>query len=455
MQLGARAREYFDYAATTPVDARVAAAMPPYYADVFGNPGALHSFGQEASGAVFRARRTIAAAIGADYREIIVTGSATEANNLALRGFTQTVRRLTRIGFRRDPRAIRDHLRPRVIVSSIEHESVLATVRDLEREGAEVKILPVSREGIVRVGELQRLLNDRAVLVSVMYANNEVGTIQPISEIAEMLRNFRNEKFKIQNPKSKSIFHSSGYPLVASGSLPLFHTDAVQAFQYFDCNVDVLGADMMTLSAHKIYGPKGIGALYVRQATGDKRHETSDRRQATGNVAGSMSRVAVSLSPVITGGGQEFGLRSGTENVPAIVGFAKAVEIAGRMRAREAARVERLRDRFLAELAKRAPAITLNGGRKNRLPNNVNIYVPGIKAEELALALDLRGFAVSPGPACAARSAGPSHVLRAMGFSQARARESIRITFGRPTRQQSVDRLLRAVIQLTSQRTYA
>lgn len=409
MQQRFQTASYFDYAAATPLDARVAAAMAPYASRFFGNPGALHLIGQQASRAVFRARRVIAQTVGANYREIIFTGSATEANNLALRGALRGYRTNT--------------LTPRIIVSAIEHESVLATVRDLEREGAEVKILPVSRDGVVRIEELPRFLNNRTVLVSVMYANNEVGTIQPIAKIAAIIREFKNRKYKIEDRAKSS------HPAIQQSSYPVFHTDAVQAFQYLDCDVRELGVDLMTLSAHKIYGPKGIGVLYMRR---------------TLNPSG------YTLYPTITGGGQELGLRSGTENVPAIVGFARAVEIAGLMRARETVRVAALRDRFLSGL-KRISRIALNGGRKNRLPNNVNIHVLGTKAEELAMALDRRGFAVSPGPACAARTAEPSHVLKAMGCGPARCRESIRITFGRQTTVQSVDRLLRAVIELSAQ----
>lgn len=415
--MATREEYYCDYAAATPLDPVVRAAMEPYLGRAFGNPSSLHTFGQEASAAVFRARRTIAGALETHHAEIVFTGSATEANNLALRGAVK--------GTRNPP--------PRIIVSAIEHESALETARDLEKDGVEVVYLPVSRDGIVNLDRLAATLNDRTVLVSVMYANNEVGAIQPIAKIAKIIRNFRMERAK------NNTHVPSSYWLVARGSLPLFHTDAVQAFQYLDCRVDTLGVDMMTLSSHKIYGPKGIGALYVK-------HEIRNKGQGTQD-GNSMSHVSCPMSPIITGGGQESGLRSGTENVPAIVGFAKAVEIAGRLREREASRVSELRDRLLRALRRGVPALRVNGSLRHRLPNNLNVFLPGRKAGELIMRLDLKGFAIAAGSACAARSPEPSRVLRAMGHSNARARESVRITLGRATTARAVDSLARAILK--------
>lgn len=458
---------YFDYAATTPVDPRVRAAMEPFFSEEFGNPSSIHLFGQRASAAVFAARRTLAGTIGADAREVMFTGSATEANNLALRGIArgyrdqvvQTLMSLqTRrgIGYRQTedspgkrpktlyPKPQPDRqagytpnpysaLPPRIIISSIEHESILETARDIERDGVEVVMLPVSRDGIVSLAALRRALNERTVLVSVMYANNEVGTIQPIAEIADIIRGYRDQGIGYRQKENlKSGDSKTPYPIPHT-PYPFLHTDAVQAFQYLDCGVDRLGADLMTLSAHKIYGPKGIGALYMRQVGSDKRQDGQK----------SVSPVAVPLSPVITGGGQEWDMRSGTENVPGIIGFGKAAELAVNMRGREASRIAGLRERFLKLIHVRRPDISLNSSRCTRLPNNVNVYVPGVKAEELVMKLDLRGIAVAAGSACAARALRPSHVLRAMGYSDAQARESVRITFGRATTARDIDILVR------------
>ncbi|MDP2598477.1 MAG: cysteine desulfurase family protein [Candidatus Liptonbacteria bacterium] len=302
---------YLDYAASTPVDPRVFEAMRPYFTEKFGNPGSLHSFGQEAIAAVDKSRETIAKALGADFREVIFTGSATEANNLALRGVIKRFEyRISNIEY------------PRIIISAIEHESVLETARDLEREGIEVVYLPVDRRGVVDLEKLKEALNERTVLVSIMHANNEIGTAQPLFEIHRII-----EDFKKRNSSIPQFLNC-----------PLLHSDCAQAFQFLDCDVDALGVDLMTLSAHKIYGPKGIGALYVRQGK-EKNVKLPD------------SRFQI-LDSIATGGGQEFGLRSGTENVPLIVGFAKAVELAIAVREKEARRIGDLRDRFWAELKK-------------------------------------------------------------------------------------------------------
>ncbi len=255
---------YLDYAATTPVHPRVLRAMEPYFSERFGNAGSLHSFGQEAIAAIDRSRETIANAIGAQFREIIFTGSATEANNLALRGsirgLTQTVRGLTQKNiktttqkFSVSHREVSVSLQPRLIISAVEHESILETARDLENDGTEVIIIPVDRHGIVDLKKLKSALNERTILVSVMYANNEIGTIQPIAKISEIIRNFR-EELRIKNNELRKRKK-------ASFIIPLFHVDAVQALQFLDCNTQDLGIDLMTLSAHKIYGPKGIGGL--------------------------------------------------------------------------------------------------------------------------------------------------------------------------------------------------
>lgn len=411
-------RIYLDCAATTPLDREVEKAMRPYFSSSgkFGNPNSLHYFGQAARGAIDEAREKIAKVLGAlptgGFREIIFTGSATEANNLALRGILKSFRfQISRV----------EKEIPRIIVSAIEHESVLETARDLENEGAEVVYLPVNRHGRVDLRKLKEALNERTILVSVMYANNEIGVIQPIAEISSIIRNFRNSK----------------------GIYPLFHTDAAQAFQFLNCDVNVLGADLMTLSAHKIYGPKGIGLLYARY----------------------LKSVTYDLKPVITGGGQEFGWRSGTENVPAIIGFARSIELAAKNREKETEKIAGLADYFWRELKKIYPGARLNnamadsakqfrhlavsssasrgGGNVSFLPNILNIYFSKQSAEELLIRLDLKGVAVSRGSACVSFSAKPSYVLAALGHPKKRINSSLRFSFGKFTTKEELVRTLK------------
>lgn len=400
-------RIYLDYAATTPVTPSVLEAMTPYFSEKFGNPGSLHSFGQEAIAAVDRSREAIAKSIGADFREIIFTGSATEANNLALRGVVKSQKSNVKS--------------PRIIISTIEHESVLETARDLERDGVEVIYLPVDHNGVVDLEQLKSALNDRTVLVSVMYANNEIGSVQPIAAIGETIREFRT-------------YHTR--------ALPLFHTDAAQAFQYFDCDVNKLGVDLMTLSAHKIYGPKGVGALYVR-----KNPESRIQNLESGKRLPD-SRYQI-LDALITGGGQEFGLRSGTENVPSIVGFAKATELAIEAREHEAKRVGDLKRTFWNGLKKICPDAETNGSREHDAPHILNVYFPERLAEELLTRFDIAGLAVSSGSACRSRAAESSYVIEALGFTKERARRNIRFSFGRLTTEKELDRAL-AIIKINS-----
>ena len=404
---------YLDYAASTPVDPRVLRAMQPYFGAKFGNPGSLHSFGQEAIAAVDTSRETIAKAIGADFREVIFTGSATEANNLALRG---VVRRAMSYELRakQNPKP----LIPRVIISSIEHESVLETARDLERDGVEVVHIPVDHAGIVDLKKLKESLTENTVLVSVMYANNEIGTVQPIAEISQIVRNFRETK---------------------RGECPLFfHTDAAQALQFFDCDVRKLGVDLMTFSAHKIYGPKGTGALYTR-----------DMRQGRGNKGKNkfISHIPYPISPILTGGGQEFGLRSGTENVPTIVGFAKAIELISNSIELENKKICGLRDYFWLGIKKIHPKAELNSQfsapSAQCLPNILNVYFPGHAAQDLLTRFDLAGLAASSGSACQSRAMESSYVLGAIGYSKERAKLSIRFSLGRPTTKQEIDAALK------------
>jgi len=382
-------RIYLDYAASTPVDPRVFDVMQPYFSEKFGNPGSLHSFGQEAIAAVDMARETIAKEIGADFREVIFTASATEANNLVLRGVSRLVRRSS----------LRN---PKIVIVATEHESIIETARALEQEGVEVVDLPVGMDGLVDLEAVKSALDDRTVLVSVMYANNEVGVIEPVQKIFEIIKEFR----RVNGDKKPAL-------------LPLLHTDAVQAFPFLDCNVsdlsgvNGLGVDFMTISSHKIYGPKGVGALYVRNPN--------------------------MLVPLLTGGGQEFGLRSGTENIPAIVGFAHAAKLIAETRESENVRITGLRDRLWQEIKNIFPQAELNHSlTKTSLPNIANIYFPDHAAQDLLTKFDLAGLAVSSGSACRSRASGSSYVLEAMGYSKERAVSSIRFSAGRPTTEDEI-----------------
>ena len=379
--------------------------MRPYLQGKFGNPSSLHSFGQEAMAALDKSRETLANLIGAKFNEVVFTSSATEANNLALRGAISNFEFL-----------ISNKFKPRIIVSSIEHESILETAKDLERTGVEVIYLPVDKKGFVDLRKLEESLNENTVLVSIMHANNETGVIQNISEISKIVR---NSKFEIPNSKLGAVW-------------PLLHTDASQAFQYLDCNVENLGVDLMTLSSHKIYGPKGAGCLYVRGL----------------DSAGKRS----SIAEITTGGGQEFEMRSGTENIPAIVGFTKAAELVTNLRELESRRVGKLCDYLWVRLKKSVKGAKLNGDDKKRLPSNLNVYFPGISAEDMLIKLDLNGVAVSAGSACAARSLEPSRVLLAMGFNEKRAKGSIRFTLGRMTTKKDIDNFL-AITKIISKKT--
>ncbi|MDP3975158.1 MAG: cysteine desulfurase family protein [Candidatus Jorgensenbacteria bacterium] len=397
-------RIYLDYAAATPVDTRILRAMRPYFSDVFGNPSSLHRAGAEALKGLDHARETFSRLLGVDFRNTIFTASATEANNLALRGIVRGSREW---GVGR-----------RVIVSAVEHDSILETARDMERAGeAEVVVIPVDREGVINLRKLKAALDERTVLVSVMYVNNEVGTVQPISEIAKIILAYKSNK---SDRSDKSY--------------PLFHTDAAQAFLYYPCRAEVLGADCITLSSQKIYGPKGAGALVL----GSREWGVGGR----------------SLHPILTGGGQEFGFRAGTENVPAIVGFAAALEHAERERAKNTAHAVSVRDTFERELMKNVPGVERNGPSRDReAPHITNLAFRGVSSEDLLVLLDREGVAVSPGAACSARALTLSHVLRAIKTPDERITRSIRFSFGRgisvPMAREAAKRVAHAASVLT------
>lgn len=397
------ARIYFDTAASTPMDPRVLRAMKPYFLEEYGNPGSLHSYGQKAIGVMDASREAIARAIGAEFRDIVFTASATEANNLALRGVVGLYKKSASGASARADR-------PRIIISAIEHESVLETARVLEKDNVEIIYLPVTKEGFVDLAALTSALNKETILVSIMYVNNEIGTVQPIKEISKIISECRAQN--------------------KSAHYPLLHTDAAQAFQFFDCNVNELGVDLMTFSAHKIYGPKGIGVLYARRPGGKNIIEAQ-----------------------LAGGGQEFGLRSGTENVPSIVGFAKAVELAAAVREKEHARITKLREQLWQGIKKAVPRAEVNGEDINSSsakisPHILNVYFPGHEAQDLLLKFDRAGIAVSTGSACRSRATEPSYVLQALGASKERASSSLRFSLGRYTAPSDIARAAKLFSQI-------
>jgi len=372
---------YLDYAATTPLDSEVFEVMKPYFYVKYGNASSIHQFGQESQEGVIKARHQVADFLGCQAEEIIFTSGATEGNNTVIKGIGGNKKLADLIG-----------AKPHIIISKIEHECIMASSERLEQEGAaEVSYLPVSREGLIDIDELRNNIKPNTVLVSIMYVNNEIGTIQPIEEIGRLLK-------EINKNRKNRIY---------------FHTDAAQAINYLDCNVQKLGVDLMTLSAHKFYGPKGAGALYVRQGT--------------------------PLARFMNGGEQEFKLRAGTHNSPGIVGLGAAIAKVLNQRSNE---TKKLRDKLIDGVLDRISGVRLNGSRQERVDNNANFRFEGVEGESIVIALDLEGIAVSTGSACAARSLSPSHVLLALGLNHLETHSSVRFSLGRNTTQKEIDRVL-------------
>jgi cysteine desulfurase len=370
-------RIYLDYNATTPVDPAVLDAMLPYFAENFGNASSIHSPGQRARGAVDGARASVAGFLGAKSSEIVFTSGGTESDNLALFGVV----------------AASQDSRKHIITTAIEHHAVLNAAQALENLGAEVTYIPVGREGTVDPDDIRRALKPETVLISVMHANNELGTIQPIEEIGR----------------------------IAATADVLFHCDAVQAAGKLPLDVNRLGVDLLSISAHKIYGPKGVGALYVRSGT--------------------------PLEPQFYGGHHERDRRPGTENVPGIVGLGKAAELARKNLQADCARITTLRNRLEDALLAACGDARVNGNRAQRVWNTSNISFHAAGGEALVIALDLQGIACSTGAACSSGAVGPSHVLLAIGLSPDEARSSLRLSLGRMTTAEEIDQAIAAIPQ--------
>ena len=368
-------RIYMDNAATTAVSPEVLQAMLPYFTDIYGNPSSIHSTGRDARRAVDAARKQVAAAIGAQSTEIYFTAGGSESDNWAIKGTAFA------------KRSKGNH----IITSQIEHHAVLHTCAWLEKQGFEVTYLPVDEFGRVRVEDVEKAITDKTILISIMAANNEIGTLQPITEIGKLA-------------KSRGI---------------LFHTDAVQAMGAIPIDVNAMNIDMLSMSGHKFHGPKGIGVLYVRKG--------------------------VHPDIFMHGGAQERGQRAGTENLAGIVGIGKAIELATQNLEANAARMSRLRDKLIDGILAEIPDVRLNGHRTERLPNNVNVSIRYIEGEAMLLRLDLAGIAGSSGSACTSGSLDPSHVLLAIGLPHEIAHGSLRLSLGTDTTEEQVDEVLRVL----------
>ncbi|MDD4980175.1 MAG: cysteine desulfurase NifS [Candidatus Omnitrophica bacterium] len=371
-------RIYLDYAATTPCDPEVLKAMEPYFFEQFGNPSSIHTEGQEAKAAIEESRAKVAAFLGAKPEEITFTSGGTESDNSAIQG----------VAYAQEKKG--NH----IIISAIEHHAVSEPCKFLEKRGFKISHIGVDKYGLVNPADIEKAITDKTILVSVMHANNEIGTIQPIADIGEITR-------------VKGIY---------------FHTDAVQTVGHIPVNVDTLNIDLLSLSAHKFYGPKGVGALYVRKGTRIERF--------------------------LHGGDQERGRRASTHNTPGIVGLGEAIELCQEKMADEAKLQMRLRDKLLKEIQNRIPEVYLNGHPQQRLPNNVNFSIKYIEGESMLLNLDMLGIAASTGSACTSTSLEPSHVLLAIGLPHEIAHGSLRLTLGRWTKEEDIDYLLECLPQV-------
>ena len=373
-----------DHAGTTPLDSKVLGAMIPYFSQHFGNPSSLHSVGQEARYALDEARERVTGVLGCRPREVVFTSGGTESDNAAIHGVATALKETG------------NH----IITSSVEHHAVLHACEHLESQGFEVTYLPVDSDGMVQPQAVYNAINERTTLVTIMYGNNEIGTINPISQIAKSIKQ-RVEEL------SRTI---------------VFHTDAVQAAGFLDLDVAKLGVDLLSLSGHKFHGPKGTGVLYIKRGT--------------------------AYLPLSHGGGQERERRSGTENIPGIIGLSLALETANNSRKATSEHCAALRDRVIEAVLEQIPGSRLNGHPTHRLPNNANFSFTGVEGEPILLGLDMAGIAASSGSACSSGSLEPSHVLLALGQSAEIARGSLRLTLGRDTTEEEVEYLLGVLVDL-------
>ncbi len=368
-------RIYLDYAATTPADPRVIRAMLPYLNKKFGNTMSLHNFGQEAKSALEESREVVAGLMGAKANEIIFTGSATESNNLTLKGIAFANKKRGR----------------HIIISRVEHPCIMESAKWLESQGFEITRLKVDKYGFVNPKDVKKAIKKGTILVSVIHASNEIGTIQPIVKIGKIC-------------KESGVY---------------FHTDAVQSFGKIPIDVDKMNIDLLSASSHKMYGPKGAACLYIREGT--------------------------RIEPILHGGGQEQGFRSSTVNVPAIIGFAKAVEIAEKEMRKEAERLTKLRNKLIKGVLGKIPGSHLSGHPQKRLPNNANFWFENVEGESIIIQLDLSGMAASTGSACSSAKLEPSHVLLAIGLKHEEAHGSLRLSLGKWTKASEINYILKVL----------
>jgi len=387
---------YLDYAATTPVDKEVLEEMMPYFSEKFGNAMSIHSFGQEALRAVDGAREKIAKFFGTSSSEIIFTSGATESNNLTIKGVLRAYY----------SNAKNAKKKPHIITSAFEHHCVLDSCKAVEKENlAEVTYLKPGKDGVIKTVDIEKVIKPNTILVSIMYVNNEIGTVQPIEQIGRMIKKINAKKNTID------------FKIV-------FHTDATQAVNHFDCNVSKLGVDLLSMSAHKIYGPKGVGILYVKKGA--------------------------PIRKIQDGGDQEYKMRAGTHNVTGIVGLGKAIELLAKNKGKDSKKIEGLRNHLIERVLREVPNTRLNGSKIKRSPNNANFTFRDVEGEGLLLSLDMEGVACSTGSACSSGALSPSHVLISIGLKPEEAHGSLRITIGKHTTKNDIDlaaKRIKAVVE--------
>lgn len=394
---------YFDHSATTPLDPRVLKEMLPYLEEYFGNPSSIHSYGLKAVQGVDKAREQVASFLNCEPEEIFFTSGATESDNLAIQGIIKAARH---VGVQK----------PHIITTTIEHKAVLEVCQGLESEGVEVTYLPVDKKGLIKLSDLEEKIKDETVLVSIMYVNSEIGTLEPVMKAGKLIsrinekrmKKWQNEEAKFKKPKPRLV---------------CFHTDATQAVNFFSCAVDRLHADLLSLSSHKIYGPKGVGLLYVKKG--------------------------IQIESIIQGGGQEMNLRSGTLNVPGIVGLGKALSlITPEAQEKNNKKIAILRDILVDGILKNIPDVILNTPRETATPSHAHFSFNGIEGESTLISLDLEGIAVSTGSACASANLKSSHVLKAIGVGEEMSHYAVRFTLGRNNTEAEIKKILKVLPEI-------